>query len=99
VPPTPAAANARRRRGAAATQRGYRDEYMTLDDTPDGNSAAPPPRPVTIAASGNGAGTLGLSGATAEPDAAAGLATLASDGYGNGPTEPMLPADWKAKTD
>jgi PPE-repeat protein len=48
-------------------------------------------------ASGQGAGTLGFAGTAAkEADiAAAGLATLAGDGFGGGPSVPMVPRTWE----
>ncbi len=87
---------ARRRRGAEVKDRGYRDEYMTLDDGP----AAPSEESVrggTTQASSQGAGTLGFSGTAAKGHAvaAAGLTTLPGDAFSDGPTEPMLPSTWE----
>jgi len=84
---------ARRRRGAEVRDRGFRDEYLTLDDEP----AVPPaePQPVTQA-SERGAGRMGFSGtAPRERSAgAAGMTTLADTPFGDGPAEPMLPGTW-----
>ncbi|HEX5142847.1 MAG TPA: PPE family protein, partial [Mycobacterium sp.] len=85
---------ARRRRGAAATERGYRDEYMTLDAEPPAPLSQP--EPASTRASDHGAGVFGFSGTAAKEQAAdaAGLATLADDTLGSGPSEPMLPSTW-----
>ena len=88
---------ARRSRGAEVKDRGYRDEYMTLDDGP----AAPPEAPVrpTTRASAQGAGAMGVSGGfagTADTGThAAGLTTLPGAAFGDGPSEPMLPSTWE----
>lgn len=81
---------ARRRRRAAMKDhyRGY--EFMDLE--PD---AAPEPDPASPVASDRGAGSLGFAGTTpAQTSEAAGLATLAGDEFGNGPSMPMLPSSW-----
>ncbi|CAM4411407.1 PPE-PPW subfamily C-terminal domain-containing protein [Mycobacterium senriense] len=68
--------------------RGY--EYMDLE--PDLGSN---PHPGSSVASDRGAGSLGFAGtAPAENTEAAGLATLAGDEFGNGPSLPMLPGSW-----
>lgn len=100
---TQARRKARRRRGAEVKDRGYRDEYMTMDDGP----ATPPREPVTrptTQTSQQGAGTLGaagLSGTQTKTGAAdaTGLTSLAGDTFGNGPTSPMLPNTWNAGED
>jgi PPE-repeat protein len=86
---------ARRRRRAAMNDRhrGYRVEFLHLE----ADSGADPEDLVTSAvASGRGAGTLGFAGtagrSAAEP---AGLATLASDEFGGGPSVPMVPGTWE----
>lgn len=88
-------AGARRRRRARL--RGHGDEFMDMNieitpdwDTPPGVGAA------ASTASLHGAGPLGFAG-TASTEAVtgtAGLATLASDDFGAGPTTPMLPNTW-----
>jgi PPE-repeat protein len=72
-------AQAQRRRRAKAQQLGRGYEYMDL------------------AASDQGAGTLGFAGVTAKASAdnAVGLTTLAGDGFGGGPTMPMVPGSWQ----
>lgn len=93
---------ARRRRGAAIKERGVRDEYMDMDDDFDADPAggAPPPvqRASTVAASGSAAGVTGLTGTRVRPGAettsASGLTELSGNGFGDGPTEPMLPGNW-----
>jgi len=78
----------RSRRRQRAKQRGQADEYMDMnvDVDPDWG---------TTEASDSGAGPLGFSGTVSKgSEQAAGLATLADDGYGNGPSMPMLPNTW-----
>ncbi|MGV0730882.1 PPE domain-containing protein [Mycolicibacter sinensis] len=91
-------ARARRRRRAAVKDRGYRDEYADLDDTID-----PDPGPSTsdqlaapTAASDRGAGALGLADTARKANItpAAGLTTLAGDGFEGIPTVPMVPGTW-----
>ncbi|WP_197382917.1 PPE family protein [Mycolicibacterium mengxianglii] len=98
---TQARRKARRRRGAEAKDRGYRDEYMTMDDGPVAppQDQAPASRPTTTRASAQGAGTLGASGLTGTETKtgavdAAGMTALEGDSFGNGPTIPMLPNTW-----
>jgi PPE-repeat protein len=79
---------ARRRRGALATD--HSDEYMDLDS--EGSPGAEEPR---VTASSACAGAMGFSGVASKGAAqAAGLSTLAGDGFGGGPTSPMLPGTW-----
>ncbi|WP_273734071.1 PPE domain-containing protein [Mycolicibacterium septicum] len=87
----------RRRRGADLRERGYRDEFMTMDDD-TGPAVTAPPR-VEVSARGTGkqgaaggfAGTRHNSGvADAE-----GLVTLESDPLRGGPTNPLLPGSWR----
>lgn len=95
---TPAAAAAsgkskvRRRRRDGLQERGHRDEYMTLDDTPD----VPPEELVDVIASTAGAGPLGFTGTAtkSEVSGAIGVTTLAGDIFGNGLSVPMTPATW-----
>ena len=63
---------------------------MNIDVDPDWG-----PESATSAASDRGAGPLGFSGTVSKgSEQAAGLATLSDDGYGNGPSMPMLPNTW-----
>ena len=48
------------------------------------------------AASDSGAGPLGFSGTARGSEQATGLATLTDDGFGGGPSMPMLPNTWSA---
>ncbi|ORW29831.1 hypothetical protein AWB91_20695 [Mycobacterium paraense] len=84
---------ARRRRRAALhdNHRGYRHEFVDPEwgDEPSIDAAQP-------VASDRGAGALGFAGtARREAAAAAGLATLAGDEFGGGPTMPMVPGTWE----
>jgi PPE-repeat protein len=89
---------ARARRRRRAKLRGYGNEYMDMNvevepdwDAPPGESAG------STLASDQGAGPLGFAG-TARKEAvaeAAGLATLAGDGFGGGPLVPMMPGTWQ----
>lgn len=96
-----AAASARaqrqaRRRRRARMQDHYRGyEFMDLDPAADEPVGDPVARADSSIASDRGAGALGFTG-TAGKDtvAAAGLATLAGDEFGNGPSVPMLPGSW-----
>ncbi len=90
---------ARRRRRAAINDHhhGYRYEFMETDG---GTAPDPVVDPegfaASAAASGQGAGPLGFAG-TVRKDAAdaAGLATLAGDEFGGGPSVPMVPGTWE----
>lgn len=88
------AAERRKRRRAKVAEikgRGYADAYMDYEDEPD----TPPAEEPRVTASTSGAGPLGFTGSAAKGDAqAAGLTTLSSDSFGNGPTSPMLPGTW-----
>ncbi|MDT5222737.1 MAG: hypothetical protein QOG19_144 [Mycobacterium sp.] len=81
---------ARRRRRAALPDHGHRYEYLGAEPGPD-------MEPVE---SDRGAGTLGLAGtvagglASGTASDAAGMTTLAGDGFGGGPVAPMLPGTW-----
>lgn len=82
-------ARARRRRRAVLHD--HADEYMDMDSGPAGPVQEP-------AASGSdrGAGALGFTGTVGKRSTAtaSGLATLADDGFGGGPSVPMLPDTW-----
>jgi PPE-repeat protein len=67
------------------------------DEFADMNVEVDPDWGATTEASDRGAGPLGFSGTASKgSEQAAGLATLSDDGYGNGPTMPMLPGTWGA---
>lgn len=84
---------ARRRRGATVKDKGYRYEYMDLDDAATGFDDEPD---ASVGESGQSAGPFGFAGAATKSDArqAAGLATLRGDGLNDGPAVPMLPNTW-----
>jgi PPE-repeat protein len=94
-----AAAAARRRtrtrRRQHARKYNYADAFMDVDVDPDWD-ATPPDEPVALtAASDRGAGPLGFAGTVSKSsEKATGLATLSDDGYGSGPSMPMLPGTW-----
>jgi PPE-repeat protein len=87
---------ARRRRRAAMNDQhyGYRYEFLDLDSELSDTAAA---------SSERGVGTLGFAGTAAKGAfksagvAAAGLATLAGDGFGGGPSVPMTPGTWEPR--
>jgi PPE-repeat protein len=79
------------RRRRRADQRGYGDEFMDM------NVEADPDWDSSTAASDQDAGPLGLAGTVSKTSApAAGLATLAGDGFSGGPAVPMVPGTWGA---
>ena len=60
---------------------------MNVDVDPDWGAST--------AASDRGAGPLGFAGTVSKSnEKAAGLATLSDDGFGSGPSMPMLPGTW-----
>ncbi|HZZ52361.1 MAG TPA: PPE family protein, partial [Pseudonocardia sp.] len=82
----------RARRRLRTGMRGYGDEFMDM------NVEVEPQWDESLAstASDRGAGDLGFAG-TAHKDGdveAAGLASLTGDGFGGGPSVPMLPGTW-----
>jgi PPE-repeat protein len=78
----------RTRRRQRAKQRTYGDEFMDMNVDVEPDWGAP-------MASDRGAGPLGFSGTVAKSsEQAAGLATLSDDGFGAGPSMPMLPGTW-----
>jgi PPE-repeat protein len=84
-----AAASGRTRRRRRVKQRGYGDEFMDMNIDVDPDWGAP------TTASDRGARPLGFSGTVAKgSEPAAGLATLSDDGFGGGPSMPMLPNTW-----
>jgi PPE-repeat protein len=89
---------ARRRRRAAMNDhhRGYRYEFLDADG---GEGPEASVDPATTAASDHGAGALGFAGTARKHAAeAAGLATLAGDGFGGGPSVPMVPGSWEPES-
>jgi PPE-repeat protein len=79
----------RKRRRRRAVMRDHADEFADMNVEVDPDWDAP------TAASDRGAGPLGFSGTVSKgSEQAVGLATLSDDGYGNGPSMPMLPNTW-----
>ena len=72
--------------------RGHRHEFMESAGT-----AEPEPAAEVSTASERGAASSGGFAGTGRADAAeaAGLATLAGDRFGGGPSVPMVPETWK----
>ena len=71
--------------------RGFRYEFLESDA-----GAGPEPAAETSTASGQGAGPLGFAGTGRRAAAdATGLATLAGDEFGGGPSVPMVPRTWE----
>jgi PPE-repeat protein len=65
------------------------------DEFADMNVEVDPDWGASTAASDRGAGPLGFAGTVSKSsEKATGLATLSSDGYGSGPSMPMLPNTW-----
>lgn len=91
-----AKAKARRRRRDDIKNRGYRDEYLTLDGTPEWELEDP-----DHSASDSGAGPLGFTGTATKSRVrqAAGLTTLTGDAFSDAPTLPMMPGTWSDETD
>ncbi len=91
---------ARARRRRRAKLRGYGHEFMDMnvEVEPDWGAPAGGESPGSTSASDQGAGPMGFAG-TARGDAAveaAGLATLAGDGFGGGPLVPLVPGTWES---
>ena len=83
----------RRRRGL---QRDHGDEFADMNIEVDPDWDAPPgDEPL---ASSHGAGPFGFAGTVRNKavEQAAGLATLAGDEFGGGPTVPMVPGSWES---
>jgi PPE-repeat protein len=79
----------RTRRRRRSVQRDHADEFADM------NVGVDPDWGTSTEASDRGAGPLGFSGTVSKgSEQAAGLATLSDDGYGNGPSMPMLPNTW-----
>jgi PPE-repeat protein len=85
---------ARRRRRAILRDHGDEFADMNIEVNPDWD--ATPGNESLV--SGNGAGPLGFAGTVHNEsvERAAGLATLAGDEFGGGPTVPMLPGSWES---
>jgi PPE-repeat protein len=80
----------RTRRRRRVQQRAHGDEFMDMNVDVNPDWGAP-------TASDRGAGPLGFSGTVAKSsEKAAGLTTLSDDGFGVGPSMPMLPGTWGA---
>lgn len=90
-------ARARGRRHATVKNRGHRDEYLSLDDTPDWPQDEPSD---AFSGSTTGAGQLGFTGTATKLRVrdAAGLTTLAGGSFTEAPTVPMMPATWSTDT-
>ena len=74
----------------------YEFADMNVEVDPDWSTQVDREPVASMVASDRGAGPLGFAG-TVDKDtvaAAAGLATLSSNGFGIGPTMPMVPATW-----
>jgi PPE-repeat protein len=87
-----AAAKRSTRRRRRARQRDFADEFadMNVDVDPDWGTSTE--------ASDRGAGPLGFSGTVSKhSEQATGLATLTDDGFGTGPSMPMLPNTWTSE--
>jgi PPE-repeat protein len=83
-----AASKDRQRRRRRAEIQDHADEFadMNVDVNPDWGAPT---------ASRQGAGPLGFAGTVSKgSERATGLATLSDDGFGNGPSMPMLPNTW-----
>jgi PPE-repeat protein len=74
----------------------YADEFADIDS--DLGPTADPEE-ASVLASDRGAGSLGFVGTVHKDTAAqaAGLATLSSNGFGDGPTTPMVPGTWDSE--
>jgi PPE-repeat protein len=84
-----AAAKKPTRRRRHAMQRDHADEFADM------NVGVNPDWSASTEASNHGAGPLGFSGTVSKSgEQATGLATLTDDGFGSGPTMPMLPNTW-----
>ncbi|MGO8965478.1 PPE family protein [Mycobacterium sp.] len=103
IPAAPAVGAVGRDKGRARRRRrgelhDHADEFadMNVEVDPQWGAHADREPVVSTVASDPGAGALGFAG-TVDKDAAAaaaGLATLSGDGFGDGPKMPMVPATW-----
>jgi hypothetical protein len=79
----------RKRRRRQAEMQDHADEFADMNVEVDPDWAA------STAVADRGGGPLGFAGTVSRSsDKATGLATLSSDGYGSGPSMPMLPNTW-----
>ena len=87
---------ARVRRRRRAEMHDYADEFADIDSD-IGPSAEP--EEASVLASDRGAGSLGFVGTVHKDTAAqaAGLATLNGNGFGGGPSMPMVPGTWDSE--
>ena len=82
----------RRRRGQRGRQQAYAHEFIDM------NVYVEPEWDASTAPSDRDAGPLGFSGTVSNgAEQATGLATLAGDGFGGGPSMPMLPNTWSPR--
>ena len=86
------------RRRRRSEMHDHADEFadMNVEVDPDWSTQVDREPVASTVGSDRGAGPLGFAG-TVDKDtvaAAAGLATLSSNGFGNGPTMPMVPGTW-----
>ena len=89
-------AKTRTRRRRKAEMHDHADEFADMNVEVDPDWDAPIGEEPSTVASDRGAGPLGFTG-TVEKEfaaAAAGLATLSGNGFGGGPTMPMVPGTW-----
>jgi PPE-repeat protein len=88
----------RTRRRRRAEMHDHADEFadMNVEVDPDWSAQADRELVSATVASGNGAGPLGFAGTVDKgtAGAATGLATLNGNGFGGGPTMPMVPGTW-----
>jgi PPE-repeat protein len=87
-----AKAPTKKRRRRRAQQQGNADEFMDMnvDVNPDWGTSTNGP-----VASDRGSGPLGFAGTVSKgSEQATGLATLSDNGFGGGPSMPMLPNTW-----
>jgi PPE-repeat protein len=87
---------ARARRRRRAQLRDTADEFADMNVDVDPDWSAPAGEEASVAASDRGAGRMGFVGTVRKEAAAeaAGLATLDGNGFGGGPSMPMVPATW-----
>ena len=91
-------AQGRTRRRRKSEMHDHADEFadMNVDVNPDWGSPSHREPVAATVASGSGAGALGFAGTVEKGTSveASGLATLSSNGFGNGPRMPMVPGTW-----
>lgn len=84
---------ARARRRRRAEMRDHADEFADMNVEVDPDWGAEPVAATVV--SEQGAGPLGFAGTVAKgSEHAAGLATLSGNGFGGGPSMPMVPGTW-----